>query len=434
MLQLSFKQTRSELIVRAAATVLFNTLSRSGVKLVSISDLTEGPQYGFTASAATQPVGPKFVRITDLQGGRINWDSVPYCKCDEPDKYLLRDDDLLFARTGATTGKTHLVRNPSRSVFASYLIRLRPKPAVFAGYLHGFFQSDNYWSQISEGKEGSAQPNVNGAKLAALQVPLVDFELQCAIAEFLRCVRSREDGERVELPQLPSPLAEQRPIVARIEELASQIHEAQEIKSQTKRKTDSFWKSLSRQARETSYSPRQLNDMADFLDDLRVPLSETQRSLRKGMFPYYGASGIIDYIDSYRFDEPLLLLSEDGANLVNRSTPIAFIATGKYWVNNHAHVLRPRAGVADLRFLAYALADYDVSAFNFASAQPKLNQKNAKQIEFPLPPHAEQLRIVADLEAVETEVESLKRLQAETAAELDALLPAILDRAFRGEL
>jgi len=212
--------------------VLFSTLARRGAKLVNISDLAEHPQYGFTASAAIEPIGPKFVRITDLQDGKIDWDSVPFCECAEPQKYLLKDDDLLFARTGATTGKTHLVKDAERAVFASYLIRLRPKPGVFAGYLHAFFQSDAYWTQISDEKEGSAQPNVNGEKLAALQIPRVELQLQHAIADFLRCVRRRQDGEKIELPDLPSPLAEQRRVVARIEDLAAQINEARTLRHQ----------------------------------------------------------------------------------------------------------------------------------------------------------------------------------------------------------
>jgi hypothetical protein len=241
MIKLTFKQTDSEIIVRAAATVLFSTLVRRDAKLVSISDLAEKPQYGFTASAATEPVGPKFVRITDLQDGRIDWESVPFCECPKPDNYLLRDDDILFARTGATTGKTHLVRNAENAVFASYLIRIRPKPDVFASYLHAFFQSDNYWTQISEEKEGSAQPNVNGEKLASLQIPIVDSKLQHAIAEFLRCVRRRQDGEKIELPELPSPLAEQRRVVARIEELAAQIHEARTLRHQAAEEAEALY-------------------------------------------------------------------------------------------------------------------------------------------------------------------------------------------------
>ena len=232
MLQLTFKQTDSELMVRAAATVLFGTLKRQNTREVSIAELAEHPQYGFTASAVNEPIGPKLVRITDLQDGKIDWNLVPYCDCAEPEKYVLGENDILFARTGATTGKTHLVRSTERAVFASYLIRLRPKPEVDAGYLHAFFQSDNYWSQISEEKEGSAQPNVNGEKLASLKIPIVQQEMQRAIAEFLLCVRRRQDGDSVELPELPPPLAEQRRIVARIEELAARIEEARVLRQQ----------------------------------------------------------------------------------------------------------------------------------------------------------------------------------------------------------
>lgn len=230
------------------------------------------------------------------------------------------------------------------------------------------------------------------------------------------------------------PLAEQRRIVARIEELAAKVAEARALKGNTKSETNGFWKVLSRIARATAHPIRSLDEMVEFLDGRRVPLSDFERQSRQGRYPYYGASGVIDHIDDYIFDEPLLLLSEDGANLINRSTPIAFIATGKYWVNNHAHVLKPKAQIVDMHFLAYALSDYDVSVFNFASAQAKLNQKNARQIRFPLPPLPEQRRIVAYLDGLQAKVDALKRLQAETGAELDALLPAILDRAFKGEL
>jgi type I restriction enzyme, S subunit len=162
VLKLTFKQTKAEEMVRAASTIFFNALSKLDYPSVSLSSLAQTPQYGFTASASNEEVGPKFVRITDIQDGMINWDTVPSCRCEFPEKYLLLPDDILFARTGATTGKTCLVRQAPYAIFASYLIRLRPKESVRSEYLYSFFQSNAYWAQILEEKEGSAQPNVNG--------------------------------------------------------------------------------------------------------------------------------------------------------------------------------------------------------------------------------------------------------------------------------
>jgi type I restriction enzyme S subunit len=110
-----------------------------------------------------------------------------------------------------------------------------------------------------------------------------------------------------------------------------------------------------------------LQDAVDFLDGQRKPLESADRAKRQGQYPYYGASGIIDYIDDFIFDEPLLLLGEDGANILNRSTPLCFIAEGKYWVNNHAHVMRPKAG-QNIKFLCELLESLDYTRYNKISA------------------------------------------------------------------
>lgn len=135
-----------------------------------------------------------------------------------------------------------------------------------------------------------------------------------------------------------------------------------------------------------------LQDAVDFLDGQRKPLESAERAKRHGSYPYYGASGIIDYIDDYLFDEPLLLLGEDGANIINRSTPLCFIANGKYWVNNHAHVMRPKEG-HNIMFLCEYLESLDYTRYNTGTAQPKLNQEKCRGIELVLPCYEEQCRI-----------------------------------------
>ena len=159
----------------------------------------------------------------------------------------------------------------------------------------------------------------------------------------------------------------------------------------------------------SEWSECTLQEAVDFLDGQRKPLESADRAKRKGKYPYYGASGIIDYIDDYIFDEPLLLLGEDGANIINRSSPLCFIATGKYWVNNHAHVMRPKAG-QNIKFICELLESLDYTRYNTGTAQPKLNQEKCRQIELMLPTYNEQCKI-ADLLSIfdqKTDIEQNK--------------------------
>ena len=147
-----------------------------------------------------------------------------------------------------------------------------------------------------------------------------------------------------------------------------------------------------------------LQDVVEFLDGQRKPLESADRAKRQGSYPYYGASGIIDYVDDYIFDEPLILLGEDGANIINRSTPLCFIATGKYWVNNHAHVMRPKHG-HNIKFLCELLESLDYTRYNTGTAQPKLNQKKCREIELIMPIYEEQCRIAEFLSSLDQKAE-----------------------------
>lgn len=158
---------------------------RKDWKVKSVSELCDKPQYGYTASAMTEEVGPYLLRITDIQNGSVNWETVPYCVCPKPEEYLLQKDDILFARTGATTGKSFLIEECPISVFASYLIRLRVRELVTPQYLYAFFQSPSYWEQISDNIIGSAQPNCNATKLASVKVPIPSLEEQHHIVNHL---------------------------------------------------------------------------------------------------------------------------------------------------------------------------------------------------------------------------------------------------------
>ena len=132
-------------------------------------------------------------------------------------------------------------------------------------------------------------------------------------------------------------------------------------------------------------------------DAERVPLSVSEREHLEKKYDYYGASGVIDKVDKYLFTEDLVLIGEDGANLLSRSTPIAFIATGKYWVNNHAHVKECCKGVF-IKYFVYYINAISLAKYVTGTAQPKMNQARMNGIWIPLPPLEEQKRIVAKIE------------------------------------
>lgn len=147
------------------------------------------------------------------------------------------------------------------------------------------------------------------------------------------------------------------------------------------------------------------------LDGRRVPLSAEDRGERQGAFPYYGASGVIDTIDDFIFDEDLVLVSEDGANLLNRSSPIAFVATGRYWVNNHAHILRPKDGAGALRFWAERIEAINLEPVVTGAAQPKLTVEALMNLPISAPPTSDERASIAAF--VESEAGKLDALYKE---------------------
>jgi len=172
-----------------------------------------------------------------------------------------------------------------------------------------------------------------------------------------------------------------------------------------------------------------LGELAANEDGKRIPVKMSDRANVEGTYPYYGASGIIDYVDGFIFNGERLLIGEDGANLLSRSSPLAFIARGKYWVNNHAHVLAFNS-MAYLRYLEFFIESIDVSRYVSGSAQPKITQKQLNSIEVPCPPMVLQERFS------ET-IDELDKQSARMAASYELnnqMFSSIQHRAFQGEL
>ena len=153
-----------------------------------------------------------------------------------------------------------------------------------------------------------------------------------------------------------------------------------------------------------------LSDLCEILDSKRKPLSALQRAKKQGIYPYYGAQGIIDHLDEYLLDGEYLLVAEDGANLETRNQPIANIAKGKIWVNNHAHVLGNN-GKCPLNLLGFILNNINISPYVTGCAQPKLNQENLRNIEIELPSHID--RIASILSSLDRKIELNNKINAD---------------------
>ena len=161
-----------------------------------------------------------------------------------------------------------------------------------------------------------------------------------------------------------------------------------------------------------------LGELTDNFDSVRIPVKQAER--QPGPYPYYGASGIVDHIDNYLFDGEYLLIAEDGENLRTRNTPVAFLAKGKFWVNNHAHIVRGNHK-ANTRYLMYALSELDIGGYLTGSTMPKLTQGNMNRIRVQTPSLPEQRAIAHILGTLDDKTELNRRMNETLEAMARAL-------------
>ena len=175
---------------------------------------------------------------------------------------------------------------------------------------------------------------------------------------------------------------------------------------------------ISREIVQQGFPIRPLGEVAEFLDNRRRPITASERI--PGPYPYYGANGQQDSVADYIFDEPLILLAEDGGQFDQPDRGIAYAIEGKAWVNNHAHVLRPRDN-AQLRYLVRVLENYDVTPWITGSTRAKLTKAGASKIQIPLPSLGEQKRIAEILDAAD----AVRTKRREVLTQVDTLTHSI---------
>lgn len=246
---------------------------------------------------------------------------------------------------------------------------------------------------------------------------------------------SKTDFKNLPIP-IP-PLKEQERIVAKIDTLFAKIDKAISLTEESLKQAENLLPSVLNEElsniRDVS-TVFTFSTLVDNFDSNRVPIKSNERDKMNGDYPYYGATGIIDYINEYIFDGEYLLISEDGANLVARKYPIAFIANGKFWVNNHAHIVQAKKKLTTNKFLEYFFANLDLSDFITGSAQPKLSQKKLNSIECFIPKLSTQTELCDLFDKYSLLSKKTQSKLEEQLAYLKQLKSSILSKAFKGEL
>ena len=280
---------------------------------------------------------------------------------------------------------------------------LVPGNSLDGKYLHYFMRSEEYWQFLGELAGGTNINNLKFRDLGELAIPL-------------------------------PPIDEQKRIVAALDQAFAALDRARAHAEANEANTNSVfssWQESVFNRGEHPWPTMPLSDIADNLDRKRVPITKKDREA--GNIPYYGASGVVDYVADHIFDEELLLISEDGANLLARTYPIAFSISGKSWVNNHAHVLRFEDPDSQ-EFVRLYLNAISVAPYVSGMAQPKLNQKALGRIPIPYPPLEERKRIVAKAASICSRAQKASENYEQKRLEIGKLRESLLQRAFAGEL
>ncbi len=370
-------------------------------------------KYGHTESASDRPVGPRFLRITDIQNGHVDWDNVPFCKIHKSDlpKYVLADGDIVFARTGATTGKSFLVTDPPEAVFASYLIRLRLlDKTLLPKFVSYFFQTSGYWRSIEAGSTGSAQGGFNATKLGALSIPV-------------------------------PPLAEQRRIVGILDEAFDGIATAKSSAEKNLQNARALFESYVESVftrRGPKWVEKRLADVCVLLNGRAYKRDEM---LDAGKYPLLRVGNFFTNRDWFYSDLEL----EPDKYCDRGDLLYAWSASfgprvwdgGKVIYHYHIWKVLPDPAIVDKNFLLHLL-EWDIErikqAHGIGTTMMHVGKGSMENRVLPIPPLEQQLRLVSLLSQLALESNRLESIYQHKLGALEELKKSLLHEAFHGRL
>ncbi|MFT6962536.1 MAG: type I restriction enzyme S subunit [Flammeovirgaceae bacterium] len=328
-------------------------------------------------------------------------------------------ESIVIAMYGATIGKMGLLKIETTTNQACCVLA---KPNnVFSEFVFYWFRSIK--KHIISLSYGGGQPNINQEQIRNLRIQLPLLEEQTKIANYL-------DKKTAEIDDLIAQKKKLLKLYKKEKEVIINQAVTKGINPNVKLKNSGIeWLGDIPE----HWEVKRLKYVLESQNTKRVPLSSSVRGeMMIKEYDYYGASGVIDKVDDYIFNEPLILIGEDGANLLTRSKRLVFIAKGKYWVNNHAHILKPKYGL--MYYYSELLELYDFSIWVTGSAQPKLTSENLLNIPMIVPPIEEQKEIAEFLDKYISEIESKSTKTKKLIALLTEYKTALISEVVTGKI
>ncbi len=363
--------------------------------------------YGIAASAVERNERLyTYLRITDIRDdGTLNMNDLKSVDDPNASKYILHPNDIVFARTGASTGRNYFYDGSDGTfVYAGFLIKFSLDPQkVNPVYIKYYCQSTQYRNWIKSFSTGSTRGNINAQTLGNMDIPLPSREQQDFIVRVLSPI-----DEKIKLNQkINDNLLDQ-----------AQTLYKQHFPYSVQDDLPDGWRIGT------------VGEIIEIHDSKRIPLSGADRmKMEKKIYPYYGAASLMDYVDNYIFDGKYLLLGEDGTVVDDAGYPILQYVWGQFWVNNHAHILTGRLGF-NVESLYMLFKQTPVKSIVTGAVQPKISQANLRSVQVVIPPE-HNLKEYNDL--VEP-LFSLLRANEEECKSLAALRDTLLPKLMSGEI
>ena len=358
--------------------------------------------------------GTKFINIRCIKDGDIDTSIAQHLSNEEVEEkyshFLLNEGDYVLSSSG-TIGRLALVKKHHLPLLLNTsVIRFRSidETRLDSLYLRHFLLSKQFFDKISEQSQGSAQVNFGPTHLKVIDALLPPLPEQKKIASILTSVDEVIENTQKQIDKLQDLKK------ATMNELLTKGIGHTEFKDSELGRIPEGW------------SKNTINECCEILDSQRVPINSKERAKRKGKYPYYGANGVQGYIDDYIFDGDAILLAEDGGNFEQYADrPIAQWVTGKFWVNNHAHILRAKENASD-KWIFYSLVHKNILKNINGGTRAKLNQSDLKEIEILLPPISEQKRILSILTSMDKNIKEKEHKLTQTQSLKKSLMQDLL--------